>query len=98
MLIKDQKEKLRLYVDYSDWLDDYANFEDHSVGVSWLGELDEEKVKEIKDIFEDSQIVYWDKTTLILEDCGFRIVFKLVTIIDESIWTIAEIREPFRGS
>lgn len=85
-------EVYQLRKEYQDWLDDVVNFEDTSVGVYWLGELDEKKLEDVKDMLENVKVLYWDASTLVIRDSNrFIVTFKLVTISEDSNWAIVSI-------
>lgn len=79
---------------YNTWkenfVDDFLNFEDTSVGIYSVGCLDERVIKEIE--LMDFPIIHWNADTLIINDEKYHVVFKLIEIGEDAEWVIAGIR------
>jgi hypothetical protein len=93
--IYDNKELLEVCLNIQEnFLDDYLNFDDHSVGIYSVGYLNSDIVKEINEGIEGIEIVEFKKHKAMLSvDDKYYLQIDLVNNFDYDEWQIANIHE-----
>ena len=90
MMVKQLNEKnMELYNDYVEFVNEYLNFEDTSVGIYRINEITKDIIKEIEENVQNINIIYWNKDTIIFKEGDNEVIVKYVTIDSEnSMWTL----------